>query len=90
MSGFLDAMAATQDQEDAVDGIKALVRLYYTEYTDAERIEEDLLHPLRGIEDVLNTVGSTMFTLAEVVSEVEAELRSDTGRKMRTFDTEEG
>lgn len=76
-------------EEDALDGIKALVRLYYTEYTDATEIGSDLLHPLRGIEDVLNVVGSIVFTLSEVVNEVEAELRSETGRAMRTFADEE-
>lgn len=84
MTWFLTAIADQRRNEDIVDGIKKLVVAYYDEYSDATSIDVDTLGTFRAIE-TLCTELSIDFELVEVVTEAEAEVLRDTGRRVVTF-----
>lgn len=84
---FLDAMALDGYRVDLSDGIKAWIRLYYEEFSDATSIEPEFLSAwstLVGGEALFHPLESD---LVELVAEVQAEITDETGR---TFDPIEG
>jgi hypothetical protein len=64
-------------QENLVDGLKAVVRLHYTEYTDQEEVYAPVLEAMQTILDHVYGV----YDLEEIVTQVEREINADGGVK---------
>jgi hypothetical protein len=88
MTGFLNALVDQRRQETLADGLKALVILYYEEYTDATELEDSMRSALRKLETEFAPFAPSV-DLEEIVSEAEAEVRRDTGRNVRTWNADD-
>jgi hypothetical protein len=88
MTGFLNALVDQRRQETLADGLKALVILYYEEYTDATELEDSMQAALRKLETEFAPFAPSV-DLEEIVAEAEADVRRDTARNVRTWNTDD-
>lgn len=72
---FLRSLADQGDRERIDDGLKAAVRQYYQDFTDAEYVDVPFWRALIAISEY-----GTM-DVDEIIADVEQDLHSETGRK---------
>ncbi len=73
MNWILNSMTREAHRDTLADGLKAFVRLYYDEYTDATEVEPGALRALDAM------LGYLSIDLEGIVSEVEEEINDEGG-----------
>lgn len=80
MNWFVDSLIREQTRTAVADGLKAYVRLYYDNNTDATELEPEAL---RAIDNLLTFVSLTEDT-EEIVTEAESEINEEGGVRSDT------
>jgi hypothetical protein len=77
MNWFVDSLVREQNRTALTDGLKAFVRLYYDEFTDATEVEPEVLRTMVALLSALSMGPNE--DVEEIVSEIEQEINEGGG-----------